>query len=164
MLATLGFGEHYLVDLVVAVPFALALQAVWTRGLPWNAPERLYAFMGGSLAVALWLVLLRVGAPLFRPSPALAWAAVGLTVLPSLLAHHKCLARSIQAHTSVLVHHSPTHPLYGFLPDRPPPPLLVTDLPAAFQIRMKIPLQPRSHGRIRYRYVHFIIQTERARI
>src|SRR5712692_3513987 len=29
-LATLGFGEHYLIDLIVAVPFALALQAPCT--------------------------------------------------------------------------------------------------------------------------------------
>ena len=36
VLATLGFGEHYLVDLVVAVPFCLAVQAAWTTGLPWN--------------------------------------------------------------------------------------------------------------------------------
>jgi len=30
----LGFGEHYLVDLVVTVPFSPAVQTVWTTGLP----------------------------------------------------------------------------------------------------------------------------------
>ena len=30
----LGFGEQYLVDLVVTVPFSLAVQTVWTTGLP----------------------------------------------------------------------------------------------------------------------------------
>src|SRR5262245_9710559 len=95
MLATLGFGEHYLVDLVVAAPFALALQAVWTSGLSWKSTARLNAFVGGSLAVAVWFVLLRIGAPVFRPSPAIAWAAVAVTVLPSLIAHHRLLVRSV---------------------------------------------------------------------
>ncbi len=34
VVTTLGFGEHYLIDLVVAVPYALAIQAACTRVVP----------------------------------------------------------------------------------------------------------------------------------
>ena len=44
VLATLGFGEHYLVDLVAAVPLSPAVQAAWTTGLPWKAPQLLECF------------------------------------------------------------------------------------------------------------------------
>jgi hypothetical protein len=64
-IATLGLGEHYLVDLVIAVPFALALQA----GLmaPRTAPERsrwLTVGIGAGLTLT-WLWALRSAAFVF---------------------------------------------------------------------------------------------------
>jgi len=63
VLATLGFGEHYLVDLLVAVPFALLAQGVAASGLAWNSPERVAAVAGGGAAVMAWLSYLRLPAP-----------------------------------------------------------------------------------------------------
>ena len=39
VLGTLGTGEHYLIDLVVAFPFAVAVQALGTHSLPLKSPQ-----------------------------------------------------------------------------------------------------------------------------
>jgi hypothetical protein len=67
-LATLGFGEHYFVDLVVAVPFAVAMQLLYWRRWP-----------AAALALAvtlLWMLFLRWGMVLLSPGPVPAWTAV----------------------------------------------------------------------------------------
>src|ERR1035438_2454330 len=61
LLQTLVF--HYFADMVVAVPFTLSLYAL-TAAVPWSA-DRLKALGFGILSVAIWLVTLRWGAPLF---------------------------------------------------------------------------------------------------
>jgi hypothetical protein len=66
VLATLGFGEHYVVDLVAALPYAMALAAISMQR--WRA-----ASAGVALTVA-WMAALRFGTPLFA-SPAFTWAA-----------------------------------------------------------------------------------------
>jgi len=86
LLATLGLGEHYFVDLVVAVPLSLALQAGFSASLPWRAPERWNAVLLGGSLVGLWFVFLRMGAPLYRVSPAIGWIAVAGTLAPCILA------------------------------------------------------------------------------
>jgi hypothetical protein len=40
ILSTLGLGEHYLIDLIVAVPFAVAMQALCTNSLPFFSKPR----------------------------------------------------------------------------------------------------------------------------
>ncbi len=81
-IATLGLGEHYLVDLVIAVPFALALQA----GLmpPRSAPSgRRWSAVGIGAALTLtWLWALRSAAFVFL-SPTLVVA--GLTAVSVVL-------------------------------------------------------------------------------
>jgi hypothetical protein len=94
LLGTMGFGEHYLIDLVVAVPFALALQAAWTTGLAWSAPARRQAVITGASMVAFWFAFLRVGIPLVLISPAIPWALIAATLVPSLLLRRK-LARAV---------------------------------------------------------------------
>jgi hypothetical protein len=59
VIATLALGEHYLADVVVAFPFALALQAMAMRGVP--APIRNRSALIGAGLTAAWLVLLRFG-------------------------------------------------------------------------------------------------------
>jgi hypothetical protein len=76
LLATLAFGLHYLIDLVVAVPFTLAAQG---SVAPQSAARRV-ALIAGTAATALWLVALRTGILLRRPSAALSWTLVLLTV------------------------------------------------------------------------------------
>jgi hypothetical protein len=73
-LATLGFGEHYFVDLVVALPFAVAMQSFALRTRSWAYFERRVAFWGGAGLTVCWIVALRAG--LFLSAPALAWFAV----------------------------------------------------------------------------------------
>ena len=58
-LATLGLGEHYLVDLITTVPFAVAVEAVCARGIGWKEPRRYQAFLVNTLLFGGWLVLLR---------------------------------------------------------------------------------------------------------
>ena len=70
VLATLGGGEHYLVDLVAAFPFALALWALC--GTPW-VPERAIALMSSVLALLLWIAAIRFNPELFHLSMAIPW-------------------------------------------------------------------------------------------
>jgi hypothetical protein len=76
LLAALGLGEHYLVDLVVAVPFAVAAMAACTR-------QFRRAAIAGGLTLA-WLLYLRFGLPVLIPSPLAAWVAVVATLAVSL--------------------------------------------------------------------------------
>lgn len=82
LLATLGSGEHYLVDLVVALPFALGVRAGCAGFAP--AGRRLGAAAAGALLTLLWLALLRLGQPLWRDAPGTSWALVSATVAISL--------------------------------------------------------------------------------
>lgn len=59
VLATLGSGEHYLVDLVVSVPLAFAVWSAFRR-------DKLRVTLGLSLACG-WLIYLRSGAFLLTP-------------------------------------------------------------------------------------------------
>jgi hypothetical protein len=90
LLATLGLGEHYLIDLVVAMPFAVGVQMgcakQWFRAL-------------GALALTIaWVLYLRYGLAAFMPSPAQAWAAVlGTLAASAILAGLRLPRRSTSA-------------------------------------------------------------------
>jgi len=75
--ATLGFGEHYLVDLIVAVPFALLIEAICAF-----RRDRKTALGAGAVALALtlsWLLLIRT--PLVAQLPIGAcWTMVAGTI------------------------------------------------------------------------------------
>jgi hypothetical protein len=57
--STLALGEHYLVDLVVAVPFALIFHAAFSGASRTTAVWCHRAILGGALLSAGWLVVLR---------------------------------------------------------------------------------------------------------
>jgi hypothetical protein len=59
VLATLGLGEHYLVDLVIAVPFALALQAGLMAPASVSPRLRWLAAAVGTALTLAWLAALR---------------------------------------------------------------------------------------------------------
>jgi spermidine synthase len=59
ILATLCLGEHYVVDLIVAVPFVLASIALCTTAVPWSVAERHRTVFAGFATWAVWIVLLR---------------------------------------------------------------------------------------------------------
>jgi hypothetical protein len=78
--STLALGEHYLVDLAVAFPFALAFQAAWTKAVPLASKMRYVPLLGGVALTVVWLVLLRYAIPIFQLSVVGTWAAVLVTV------------------------------------------------------------------------------------
>jgi hypothetical protein len=79
--ATLGTGEHWFVDLIVAFPFALMIQGLCAYSLSWKNPRRLTAILFGLFGTLGWLVMLRFGAKIFWTSPALPWALAAATVV-----------------------------------------------------------------------------------
>jgi hypothetical protein len=77
---TLGTGEHWFVDLVVAFPFALMIQGLCAYGLPRSNEARISAIslgLGGTLG---WFALLRYGTKMFWTSPIVPWALVAATI------------------------------------------------------------------------------------
>lgn len=78
--ATLGTGEHYLIDLIVAAPFSVLILAL-TMGLcgKWKMS---YAapLLGGLGLTLLWFVMLRYATPVFRISPVVSWLACAGTL------------------------------------------------------------------------------------
>jgi len=72
-LATLAGGEHYLVDLVAAFPFALAMWAICCPRM-WS-PQRVLTIVGSILGLLLWIAIIRF-------SPELLWSSI---ILPWLL-------------------------------------------------------------------------------
>jgi hypothetical protein len=72
-LATFGTGEHYVVDLVLSVPFAAGI---------WAVVHRQWRLAGIALVMVLtWLVALREGWALAIP-PLAVWLLTGMTVGP----------------------------------------------------------------------------------
>jgi hypothetical protein len=82
LLATLGLGEHYLIDLVVAVPFTVCMRAVCMNKGGWSR-ERVAAFACNAALVGLWLGLLRQGALTGIPTWS-AWSMVLVTMVSAL--------------------------------------------------------------------------------
>jgi hypothetical protein len=73
---TLASGEHYLFDLVVALPFTLWMQAWMARTVSLRDRRRwLPAVCGCGLFVG-WLVIGRFGLPLMMAGRAVAWLLV----------------------------------------------------------------------------------------
>lgn len=75
---TLGTGEHYLIDLVVAFPFAVAVQALCARNLSWGS--KIAPVAGGFAFCLLWPLLLRTCSHIFLLTPVMPWASILLTI------------------------------------------------------------------------------------
>lgn len=85
--ATLGTGEHYLVDLIVAYPFALFLQALCKTTLPISDRRRLLPLAASLLTILLWFSLLLFAYQVFWLSPILSWAAAIATIAGAIALH-----------------------------------------------------------------------------
>jgi len=72
--ATMSSGEHYFIDLVVALPYALVILALTSE-----IRERVVPLAAGGAMVLAWLVALRYG----TFAPALSWALVIVTIVVS---------------------------------------------------------------------------------
>jgi len=84
-LATLGTGEHWLADLVAAVPFALMIEALCAYELPLNDVRRYTAFLFGLGTTLGWLLLFRYCTRLFWTSPVVPWTLIAGTVVLSAI-------------------------------------------------------------------------------
>ena len=71
-LATLGSGEHYLIDLIVAVPLVMGAVGIYRRQ---RAPA-----IAGLLIVAAWTLYLRLGAWSYVPAP-IHWMMITATLI-----------------------------------------------------------------------------------
>jgi hypothetical protein len=88
VIATLGGGQHYLVDLVVSLPFALMVQSAAACLVPdgsQNVTIRMTAQSITGIVVGLglvlsWLALIRFGIPFALKSPAIPWTLLLATV------------------------------------------------------------------------------------
>ena len=80
VLATLGTGEHYFIDLIVAFPFALMIQALCAYELSWKDFRRVGTFVFGMGGTLLWLAALRYANQVFWVSAVIPWALVIGTV------------------------------------------------------------------------------------
>jgi PAP2 superfamily len=91
VLATLGTGEHYFVDLVVAFPFSLLVQALCSYTLPLRSGQRRVAVLFGTFVTLAWMMLLSYATSFFWISPLIPWAMVAGTVAASIFFWHRLL-------------------------------------------------------------------------
>jgi len=84
--ATMGTGEHYFIDLIVAFPFVLFLQALCTISLDWSDSKRLVPFLFGLVTPLVWLWALRFHPRVFWYSPVIPWTCCVLTIALTELA------------------------------------------------------------------------------
>jgi len=83
-IATLGLREHYLIDLVVAIPLTVAVHA--GAGLLEQNEEtkaRLFAALGGLAMTAAWLLVIRYGTASLRNAPEISSVLVLATLAAS---------------------------------------------------------------------------------
>ncbi len=88
VLATLGFGEHYVVDLIAGVPYALVVGAACAPAKLSAAPERKQALAIGLALTAAWILMLRF-APLLLFPMGLTWTAAAATVAGCWIAQRR---------------------------------------------------------------------------
>jgi hypothetical protein len=80
VIATMGTGEHYLIDLVVAFPFVLFLQAACATAVEWSDSRRWAPFVFGLATVLVWFWALRYAPHLFWYSAAIPWILCAVTI------------------------------------------------------------------------------------
>jgi hypothetical protein len=85
VLATMGTGEHYFIDLIVAFPFALLIESLCAFSLSRSAKSRLMGILFGLLGTLGWLLLLHYATHLFWISPVVPWLLCAATVVLSLI-------------------------------------------------------------------------------
>ena len=95
-MATIGTGEHYFVDLIVAFPFSLMVQALCSYALPFRSGERKTAFLFGTFVTLIWLALLSFSTGIFWSSAVMPWTMVVATVGSSVYFWNRLLAAGTQ--------------------------------------------------------------------
>lgn len=70
---TMATGEHYLYDLIAALPFSLWMQASMIRTVPFRDRQRWLPAACGCAIFVGWLILGRYGLPLLLTNPVIPW-------------------------------------------------------------------------------------------
>jgi hypothetical protein len=83
--ATLSTGEHYLVDLVVAFPFALVIWSMCVGDVPLSHPRRTLTIAAGTLTFVAWIVVIRFAPGAFYASLVIPWLTSIATVAGTLI-------------------------------------------------------------------------------
>ena len=90
--ATLGSGQHYLVDLVGSLPFALTVQAAAYMAFRNQFSARRFRLITAALAgvalTSIWLAIVRFGVELALKSPIIPWTLVLVTIATALWLQH----------------------------------------------------------------------------
>lgn len=79
-MATIGLGEHYLIDLVVAVPFVIASMALVTTSVPWASPAKRGVVLAGYGAWLVWVLSMRFAMPVLQEQRWIAFLLLLATV------------------------------------------------------------------------------------
>jgi len=95
VLATLGLGEHYFIDLVAAFPFVLMIHAGCALHLPWLDRRRLMAVLSGALLILGWIALLRFGLRIVWISHLVPWTLIGCTILSCMVLERGLMFRDV---------------------------------------------------------------------
>jgi len=85
VLATLGLGEHYSIDLAAAFPFALMIQAGCALHIPWLDRRRLRPLLSGTFLTLAWIALLRFGLRIVWMSELIPWVLIAGTIISCLV-------------------------------------------------------------------------------
>ena len=109
----LALGEHYLVDIVVAIPFSLLVESLCVDSQPIASSVRRRAAVTGTLITAGWLLLLRFGTPIFISSSIASWIfVIGSTGISAVMIH-QLLGPTWKQHPSfglrIASHSQPSH-------------------------------------------------------
>jgi predicted membrane-bound spermidine synthase len=101
VLATLGTGEHYLIDLIVSFPFIVAIQSYCTRISLAGRKVQLQAIWTGISIWLIWVLLVRYGLILFQVIPGFTWVVSALTIFASLYAYRRIWPYEIWGQESI---------------------------------------------------------------
>ena len=100
VLGTLGIGEHYFIDLIVAFPFAVAVQAACDYRWPVRDARRSRPLLAGLLMTLAWMAALSFAPQrLWLASPVIGWTLIGMTVFASLYLQRVSTAESYREQT-----------------------------------------------------------------
>ena len=80
LITTLGTGEHYFIDLLVAVPFAVFILSLTNHLVHRPAKPSFTPLFAGLAMILVWFAALRFGLQFFWKSPVIPWAACLLTL------------------------------------------------------------------------------------
>jgi hypothetical protein len=75
-IATLAYGEHYLIDLAAAVPFSVMIWFLCMDERSFSQAARVFPIVGGALGYLGWVWSLRFNPQIFYVSPVIPWLAL----------------------------------------------------------------------------------------